>query len=66
MTLANQSNSLPTNKAIAMAAVTVAFHYGSGAVLPAPILDAWGVLIQVGLALGVAWFVPDKENVPRK
>lgn len=65
MKLADQDTALPSNKVIAMSAVTIAFHYGSGNVLPPEILEAWGVLIQVGLALGAAWFTPDRPNVPR-
>lgn len=65
MTLANQQSAMPSNKMIAMAVVTVAFHHSAGLVVPPEVLDAYGVLMQVGLALGAAWFVPDRANVPK-
>lgn len=65
MTLANQPDALPSNKVIAMSAVTIAFHYGSGLVLPPEVLEAWGVLIQVGLAFAAAYLTPDRLNKPR-
>lgn len=65
MTTARQPDNLPSNKMIAMAAVSIAFYYGGDEVLPPAIMEAWGVLIQVGLAMGTAWFVPDRPNVPK-
>ena len=63
--MTRQPDALPTNKAMAVAAVTVVmFHFSpSEAVLPPEIADAYGVLLHAALALGVAWFVPDRPQV---
>jgi hypothetical protein len=64
MTLAVQPDMLPTNKLLAFAVMTLVLHYASAALPPPEILDAWMILIDVGLPLVVAWFVPDRPNIP--
>lgn len=65
MTLAKQPDSLPTNKVVVMAAITVlAYHFG-GDLIPPEVMDAYGVLISVALATAGAWLTPDRLNVPK-
>lgn len=65
MTLANQPSPMPSNKVIAFAAVSLLTYHFQGSVLPPEVVEAYGVFIQVGLALVTAYMVPDRANVPR-
>lgn len=66
MTLANQPDPMPTNKVVALAAITVLTYHFGGAIVPSEIMEAYGVLISVAIAALGTWFVPDRANVPRE
>jgi len=65
MKLAKQPDSLPSNKVIAMAVATLAFHYTADQFIPPEVMTAWGTVLQVAIAVGAAWFTPDRVNVPK-
>jgi len=66
MTLANQPDPLPTNKVVVMAAITILTYHFGGALIPPEVMEAYGVLISVALAILTAWATPDRPNVPRE
>ena len=66
MTLANQPDPLPSNKMVVMAALTVAAYHFGGTFIPPEIMEAYGVLISVALALLTAYVTPDRANTPRE
>lgn len=65
MTLANQPSALPSNKMVAMAALTVLTYHFGGDIIPPEVMEAYGVIISVGMAVVTAWFVPDRPNIPK-
>jgi hypothetical protein len=66
MTLANQPDSLPSNKVVVMAALTVLTYHFGGGLIPYEVMEAYGVLISVALALVAAYIIPDRANVPKE
>lgn len=65
MQVADQVSTMPTNKMVVMALITVlAYHFG-GDIIPPEVMEAYGVLISVALAGIGAWLVPDRANIPR-
>ena len=69
MTMENQPNSLPTNKAVVASVMTLAVFYLAGAyVVPPEILGAWTVLLEaaIGVIGGLlsAWPLRDRAGVP--
>lgn len=65
MTLANQPDPLPSNKMVIMALLTVLTYHFGGGFIPPEVMEAYGVLISVALALVAAYVTPDRANTPR-
>ena len=65
MSLAVQPDSLPTNKMIVTALLTVIIYHFGDAIIPSEVMGAYGVLISLAVGLVTAYLVPDRANIPK-